>query len=222
MDTPTPSADALLTQPTRARLFRALGELKREASTEELAARVGLHVNGVRRQLEQLRQAGLLDRRKNRSGRGRPRDLWAIAPQANPGGERPHAYAELATWLAATAPAGPGGLREIEAAGRKIGRSVAPAGATPSGRAFEQAVTALGFQPQLEIQESGDARCRLCNCPYRDAVRERPDVICALHRGITAGLVDELAPGATLVAFEPQDPDRAGCLIELAGTNWSE
>jgi hypothetical protein len=56
---------------------------------------------------------------------------------------------------------------------------------------------------------------RLCNCPYRDAVPESPEVICGLHRGMTRGLLDVLAPSTELTAFIPHDPRRAGCLIEL-------
>ncbi|MGH2985136.1 MAG: helix-turn-helix domain-containing protein, partial [Solirubrobacterales bacterium] len=54
-----PAGD-VLAQPTRARLFERLRMLRREASTKELADLLGLHVNGVRRQLERLQQAGLV------------------------------------------------------------------------------------------------------------------------------------------------------------------
>jgi hypothetical protein len=57
----------------------------------------------------------------------------------------------------------------------------------------------------------------LRNCPYRDAVRENPAAICALHKGITRGLLDVLAPQAKLIEFVPHNPDRAGCLIEVRG-----
>ena len=57
MDLPTPPDDALA-QPTRARLFGLLGELRRPVGTEELAERVQLHVNGVRGHLERLRKPG--------------------------------------------------------------------------------------------------------------------------------------------------------------------
>ena len=51
MDLPTRPDDALA-QPTRARLFAVLGELRRPTSTDELAERWGLHPNGVRVHLE--------------------------------------------------------------------------------------------------------------------------------------------------------------------------
>ena len=49
MDAPFAIApEDVLAQPTRARLFALLGELKRPAGTVELADRLGLHPNGVR------------------------------------------------------------------------------------------------------------------------------------------------------------------------------
>lgn len=221
MDDVVPAGDPLA-HPTRARLFELLQGLKRQASTEELAGALGLHVNGVRRQLQRLRQAGLVERVKARQDRGRPRDEWSIAPGAKPGGERPRAYTDLARWLARAIPPGPGRLRQVERTGREIGRQLAPSDAGGSSDAFRQTLTVLGFQPDLEIDAEGTARCRLCNCPYRDSVRENPEVVCTLHRGITAGLLDELAPEARLATFEPHDPERAGCLVEVVGTTWTK
>jgi hypothetical protein len=40
--------------------------------------------------------------------------------------------------------------------------------------------------------------------------------VCTLHRGITRGLLDELAPDAKLIDFVAKDPDTAGCLIEVS------
>jgi predicted ArsR family transcriptional regulator len=222
METPGSSAGDVLAQPTRARLFELLQERKREASTEELAEQLALHVNGVRRQLEQLQQAGLVERHKRRHGPGRPRDYWAVAADANPGGQRPQAYADLAGWLASAIPAGPGRLRQVERTGREIGRALAPDESDGSARAFEQVLSALGFQPQLDLDQGDVACCQLGNCPYKEAVRENQAVVCTLHEGITAGLLERLTPQAKLTRFEPQDPDQAGCLIEVTGTGWSE
>lgn len=221
MDVPTPADDAL-SQPTRARLFALLRERRRQASTEELAEELGLHVNGVRRQLERLSAAGLVERTKVRRGRGRPRDEWSVAAGANPGGEPPRAYADLAGWLARAIPPGPARLRQVERTGREIGRELAPSAGERSAEGFQQVLTALGFQPDLETTAEGTVRCRLCNCPYRDSVRENAAVVCTLHKGITAGLLDRLAPEARVATFEPHDPDRAGCLVEVVGAGWGE
>jgi predicted ArsR family transcriptional regulator len=96
VDSPAPiAADDVLAQPTRARLFALLGELKRPAGTVELAERVGLHANGVRVHLERMEQAGLVQRVRVRQGPGRPPDAWTIARDARPGGSPPRAYRDL-------------------------------------------------------------------------------------------------------------------------------
>ena len=216
MDLPSPPDDALA-QPSRARLFATLTKLRRPAGTEELAERVALHPNGVRLHLERLRAAGLVTRERTRQPRGRPRDMWTIAADARPGGDPPSAYHDLGRWLTRVISSRKTGLRAIEAVGRGIGRGLAPAPGTSSPETTMHATLAsLGFQPQRETH-AAQLTYRLCNCPYRDAVREDQRVVCTLHRGITRGLLDEISPGTELVGFVPRDPYTAGCLIQLHG-----
>jgi len=215
MDLPDPNED-LLAQPTRARIFALLVERRAETGTEEIADRLGLHPNGVRRHLERLLGAGLVERRRARGARGRPQDRWAVAARARPGGRHPSGYAELSRWLARATPATPARLREVKRVGRDIGRELAPE--RPSADpvdAFRQAIAALGFEPEVEVRDGGFC-CRLENCPYRDSVHAGGEVVCTLHRGLTAGLLDALHPDAELTGFVPKDPDLAGCLVEVA------
>lgn len=217
MDLPTRPDDALA-QPTRARLFSVLSELRRPAGTEELAERLELHPNGVRTHLERLREAGLVARERTRQARGRPRDMWLIAPGARPGGDAPSAYADLGRWLARAISPGRTSLRAVEAAGREIGRELAPPdGSCSAEEKVHAAIVSLGFQPRREVDEEGGLTYRLCNCPYRDAVRESQEVVCTLHRGLTRGLLDTVTPKTKLTGFVPRDPYAAGCLIELRG-----
>jgi predicted ArsR family transcriptional regulator len=211
------SSDDALSQPTRARLFALLGELRRPAGTVELAARLDLHPNGVRVHLDRLESAGLIARDRARQPRGRPRDAWTIAPEARPGGDSPRAYADLVRWLARAMRSRQRSLRAVEATGREIGQELAPREGASSEQALETTLIALGFQPRVQTRE--DDRLTIClrNCPYRDAVRENQSVVCTLHRGITRGLLDVLDPDARLASFVPRDPDDAGCLIELSG-----
>jgi predicted ArsR family transcriptional regulator len=214
VDVPVVNSGEVLAQPTRARLFALLSELRRPAGTVELAERLGLHPNGVRLHLERMRQAGLVKRSRPRQAVGRPRDAWTIDPEARPGGRPPSAYADLGRWLARAIPVGPRRLRDVEAAGREIGRELAPAKGATAGETFESTLASLGFAPRMESSEAGVTFC-LDNCPYRDAVRENQEVVCTLHRGLTRGLLDVIEPGAKLAGFVPRDPDEAGCLIEL-------
>jgi predicted ArsR family transcriptional regulator len=206
--------DDVLAQPTRRRLFGLLADVGGAASTDELAARLGLHPNGVRTHLQRMRDAGLLVHRRVGGPRGRPRDEWAVSPTARPAGEDPHGYNVLARWLARTIPATPERLHEVEATGREIGRELATGAGAPPGQAVLDVFAALGFHPHELAAPAGALSCRLDNCPYRDAVRENQDVVCTLHRGLTGGLLEVLAPDATLTRFVPHDPDRAGCEVD--------
>jgi predicted ArsR family transcriptional regulator len=72
-----------------------------------------------------------------------------------------------------------------------------------------------GFPAETEERDGGFC-CRLGNCPYREAVHENQEVICALHRGLTRGLLETADPRFRLTDFQPRDPDRAGCLVGVA------
>ena len=205
-----------LAQPTRAKLFALLGALARPASTAELAEALGLHANGVRLHLERLEDAGLVTRARERRPRGRPRDAWAVAPDARPVGEPPRAYGDLGRWLARALRSRRRGPAAAEETGRAIGRELADPRSAPAAEALGAALSALGFQP--DATRAGDTTTvKLRKCPYRDAVRENQEVVCALHRGITGGLLAVIEPASTLTAFTPRDPDRAGCLIQIEG-----
>ncbi len=219
IDQPRPASSAdPLAQHTRARLFALLGELARPAGTVELAEHLGLHHNGVRLHLERLEQAGLLVRASQPQARGRPRDIWRIAPDAHPGGHAPRAYTDLARWLARAAGSRDHSLRGVEATGREIGQQLASHQDAAREDSFETALTALGFRPRLQSRQNEHLTFCVGNCPYRDAVRENQPVVCAMHKGITRGLVDMLRQHATLAEFLPHDPDEAGCVIKLSPT----
>ena len=215
---PSEGPGDLLAQPTRARLFARLASLARPARTDELAAKLGLHPSGVRVHLGRLEAAGLVHRDREPRPRGRPRDSWSIAPDALAAGEPHDAYRQLARWLARSAPARPGRLREIERSGREIGRELVRGGTgSQAAETMGRTLTALGFAPQRQPGETGQVVYRLGNCPYREAVLENPDAVCTLHRGLTRGFLDQLQPSARLTRFVAEDPRRAGCLIEVEG-----
>jgi predicted ArsR family transcriptional regulator len=209
--------DDVLGQRTRRRLFALLADSAGAATTDELAIRLGLHPNGIRTHLQRMAEAGLVVRRKAPRPRGRPRDEWALSATASPGGDPPNAYTAVARWLARAIPATPKRLREVEAEGREIGRELAPDGVASQQQAIHDSLAALGFQPEVAQQSDGGLTCTLRNCPYRDSVRANPEVVCSLHRGLTRGLLDRVAPEARLARFVAHDPDKAGCEIHIEG-----
>lgn len=211
--------NTVLAQPTRARLFSLLSELRRAAATDELAQRLRLHPNGVRKHLERLRDAGLVISERERRSRGRPRNLWSINPEAKPGGHRPTAYSELSQWLTRIIEGGRLDPEAIEAGGHQIGLQLTQNGGNgmdPEIR-FHDALAAMGFQPSREPGPDGTLTYCLNNCPYRDAVQERQPLICGLHRGITSGLIAAIDPETEMTGFEVKDPENAGCLITVDG-----
>jgi predicted ArsR family transcriptional regulator len=210
--------DDVLALPLRRRMFDTLAALRRPATTQELAERLGRHHNSVRTQLARLHKAGLVERRVVAQPRGRPRDVWAVASGAAPAGQRPQGYAELSRWLA-RAVAETGALSSIEETGREIGRELAEAadsGSFPGN--MVDALAALGFAPTREARGPDGTRFVLRNCPYREAALQNAREVCGLHRGITRGLLDRLGGQSRLSAFVPKDPREAGCIIDIEST----
>jgi predicted ArsR family transcriptional regulator len=159
---------------------------------------------------------GLVRRPRPRRPRGRPRDSWSIDPAAESGTDPPRAYADLSRWLArGLAPRSNAG---IESTGREVGRELAAddQAGSPEER-MHRALARLGFRPERSVAPDGNLEYTLANCPYREAVRENQPLVCALHRGLTRGLLDGISPGSRLTAFVPHDPDLAGCQIQVNG-----
>jgi predicted ArsR family transcriptional regulator len=210
--------DDVLNQPTRARLFQVLSDLKRPASTEELARALELHANGIRHHLDTLAKAGMVVREQERIGRGRPKDVWAIDPNAEPGGSAPTGYAELSKWLVKAIDGGPVDPERIEERGHAIGVELADQGghADPEIR-FHDALAAMGFKPSRHPGKGDRMTYCLENCPYREAAVEQQSVICALHKGITAGLLSSIDSESELVDFVIKDPEQAGCEVKVRG-----
>lgn len=203
---------------TTARLVAALRSATVPLDTAALAERLDLHPNGVREQLRRLEARGAVERRREHGAIGRPRDLWSLVPRMIAEADRPHTGWTMARSLARAIPPTSTRLREVEAAGLDMGLELAcqvgldPAEG-PVGE-LDRALEALGFEPEREPTAAG-MRYRLRTCPYAEAVRENPAVVCTLHRGVVQGVLACIGGTAELVAFEPRDPDVAGCIVEV-------
>jgi predicted ArsR family transcriptional regulator len=217
MDLPGSGITDPLFQPTRARLFAELVDGKRSMSADELAHQLKMHPNGIRAHLERMEVAGLVTRVRRPRPRGRPRDEWSIATDARPGGQPPRAYGDLGRWLARALAGDERLVPDVERTGREVGREIAPRGRASPQDTMQDVLSALGFMPHAKRGAGGALSFCLGNCPYRDAVKQSQEVVCTLHRGMTQGLLDIVAPTASLQNFVPRDPDLAGCLIELSG-----
>jgi len=162
----------------------------------EIAERLGVHPNTARFHLETLVRNGQAERAPSeRSGPGRPAQLFRAVPGMDPGG--PRHYRVLAEVLATGLSADPDASRKAVDAGRLWGSrhaaetSEGPSYAGGALRPVEQLVRMLdelGFAPE----RSGDdaAEIGLRHCPFLELAVTRADVVCPIHLGLMQGAME--------------------------------
>lgn len=211
---------AALASPARRQVLDTLTRSAVPLDAHAIAAELDLHVTTVRFHLEHLREALLVRRAVDpQKRRGRPRMLFT--PVGDPGRDRSvqeQLIDTLATAFAHRDDDG-GRARAVEAGrswARALGGGASGEGASGEGASGEgasgagasgggeaallDALEGLGFDPS---RDGGIVELRAC--PFRDAARRHPDVICAAHQG----LVDQfLAAGSP-----PGDESSRGRLL---------
>lgn len=164
---------------TRRRVLDAVAGSSTPVDAQTIATGLGLHVTTVRFHLDQLEAAQLVRRRSEaEQRRGRPRIRYVAAASAR-GDSREQLIEVLAGALAGREDGGRS--RSVEAGHRWAGDLV------PEGQSAADAVGTLvrvlddlGFDPLPD----GEDVIRLRSCPFRDAAREHPQVVCSVHRGL--------------------------------------
>lgn len=207
------AAHRALADESRARLLDELRHAHVGLDVQELARRVGLHENTVRWHLGILAGAGFVTSRPAaRATPGRPRIVYAIEPGAPVVGDEYRLLAEiLAGAVAGTGEAS----RRAEDAGRSWGHRLVELGTQPALRTSEQAVATVvelldrhGFAP--EPTEDG---IRMRRCPFRELAETSPDVVCAAHRGLVEGALEELGSDLEVGGVDVARP--GVCLLRL-------
>jgi predicted ArsR family transcriptional regulator len=191
--------------------LRAAGPL----DADELGRRVGIHPNTVRFHVAQLRDAGVVASRPAERGTpGRPRILYSLETSATH--DRVQEHRLLATMLTGAVAGVEDGAERAEAAGRAWGRYLVrrppPLTRTSDEEAQAEIVGLLaaeGFEP-----ESAPGEIRMRRCPFHELAETHPQVICAAHRGLIAGGLEELRAGLELERIEVfPEPDL--CIAHL-------
>ncbi len=218
--------DVARERPDRLDILKALGDNTRYAiylelarspvplGTAEIADTLALHPNTVRPHLERMREVGLLVVATTPGGGpGRPQHRYSLAPDAPGLGLEPQPFPVLARMLLSLASAsGLTGGEAIEA-GRDQGRADAPRWA---GRSCLEAVTGrladMGFDPAV-VADGDTATVAFTHCPFRELAEARPDLVCALHRGLVEGLAEGVGGGE--VTDFGSLVDRDPCRVEL-------
>jgi predicted ArsR family transcriptional regulator len=200
--TPTPLERAL-TDERRARLADELRSAPAGLDVQELARRLGLHPNTVRWHLGVLADAGAVaSEPAPRSTRGRPRILYRLRAEATAGTR--DEYRLLATILSGTLAGTGDGAAAAEQAGHAWGRylvrrplplvqlSEEEAAAQVAGLLDEQ-----GFAP-----EAAPGEIRMHRCPFHDLAEAQPEIVCAVHKGLITGALEELGSQTTVAGLD--------------------
>lgn len=203
---------------TEARIVGLLRGSGTPLDVSAIAARLELHPNGVRTHLRRLEARRLVRSEAAQGSVGRPRMLWSVTPRAVAEADLPHTGWAMARSLARAIPATPARLREVEAAGVTLGEElvadIGEGALLGDEDAVGQALAALGFAPQRD-DRGAVTRYELQFCPYAEAVRENPAVVCTLHKGVVRGVLERLRPDSELTGFQPRPPEIAGCVVEV-------
>ena len=161
-------------------LLHWLREQPEPCTVNQIAAATSRHTNSVRAHLDVLvarRLAASWVAAPN-GGRGRPAILYAAAPP-------PVAPVELIGPLTRALADLPDGGDRAYAAGASWARDLGGAG---HPELLDDMLLRLGCEP-----EHADGVIRLHACPWLEAARAHPTVVCALHRGLIAAVVGDRA-----------------------------
>jgi predicted ArsR family transcriptional regulator len=126
-----------------------------------------------------------------RGERGRPRIVYARTAEPP---ERTDEHRLLATILTGAVAREDDGPARAEEAGRAWGRYLVPS-PQPLARVTDEEATRevvgllaeQGFEPEAEGDE-----IRMRRCPFHSLAEQHPEVVCAVHRGLISGALDEL------------------------------
>jgi predicted ArsR family transcriptional regulator len=206
-----PEAKALAS-PTRNRIFRYVAEAAHPVGVAELTSFVGLNHNAVRQHLAVLVEASLVTEGTAQSeGRGRPRLMYQLHPEAAGRWEAVGPYEYLAGLFAAALESG----RSPREAGREAGRQTAAALEvdTEPLDVIEDQMRRGGFRPRRVVRGS-KVDFVLARCPFEEVAAASPNAVCQLHLGLAEGLAEGLG-GLSVDELVVKNPHRGGCRVAL-------
>ena len=199
-----------LGDPTRHEVFRYLAQAGAPVDVAELTAHFGLNHNAIRQHLAKLVDAELVvESTAPRHGRGRPRLLYAVNPNAESRWGVAGPYQRLSRLLAEIIRTGDSPVE----VGRREGRRLRAGDASVTVEEVEEAMAREGFAPQVRTKRRG-VDVILQHCPFEATAVDDPETVCALHLGIAQGLVED-SDDVSVEQLVTKDPRRAGCRLQL-------
>lgn len=208
-----------LADDTRYRLYRYLRLSGRAVPVRELATRLSLHPNTLRPHLRRLEEAGLVLRETRRGARvGRPQTLYSAAdPEAREGRDY-RLFADILSGLLT-------GSRQrdrAEVLAREwgsylVGRAAPKPGSRratgPNLAVLQEALAEAGFDPRFRKTGTKAVQITLRDCPFRELLEEHRDLVCAVHRGLLAGMLGSSRPPMRMTSFEPPKERASVCRL---------
>lgn len=218
------SAARLMASSSRVDLLHLLQQ-EGPSTIDALAQTLGLHANTVREHLARLTELDYVRREAEvRTTRGRPRMVYRATSSSDVLAD-PEAQARLNAAIAQTAftsalmrefvGVGPDVADRATTAGRSIGRGLGateephlgpaqnalPApGSEREVLALEAHLDSFGFDPQLD---SETLTFHLWRCPFLEMAKERPDVVCSVHKGLAQGVLEQAGGGLEVSELRP-------------------
>ncbi|MDJ0338488.1 helix-turn-helix domain-containing protein [Cryobacterium sp. PH31-O1] len=212
----TPAWHAALASPIRRSVLDFLVESGVPQGAADVAAQMNLHITTARFHLDSLLAARLIEREPDRSGqRGRPRIRFTAMPAAHddPQTQLSHALASVLT------EDDDGGRARAIRAGEKWSEAFAgglAAGAGTGAAPLVDLLARLEFAPELDEAQQTIA---LTTCPFREAARENPTVVCSVHLGLIQRVARTLGQDDTAIALRPFVGPHL-CVVDL-GSDWT-
>lgn len=208
-----------LAVPSRRRLLDALRAANVPMDGARLAEAVGLHLTTTRFHLDVLQRAGLVSRTVEHGGRpGRPRQLFRVVAEV----DEIDSYRQLTEVLASALVTGSGdAAQRAEEAGRRWAERQVFAENLSWDEASRRVATLfdqLGFAPRLVDDHQG-RHVELTACPFRDAARSYPHVVCSAHAGLLRNALARLnQPDAEEAQLRPFVGAEL-CIADLPGAD---
>ncbi len=202
-----------LGDPTRYRIFRFVLDADRPVRVATLTEHLGLNHNAVRQHLAKLCDAGLLlEEFAARPGPGRPHLEYRPAPNALGTWATSGPYEFLAVVLLEVA----AGRRTPYEAGVDAGRRLSLQ--TRSGvdgiDVLAAEMARRGFEPR-RVDRPPLVELVLDRCPFEVAASADREIVCAVHRGLAAGVLKNVGADVEVVDLITHDPADAGCELQL-------
>lgn len=193
---------------SRMEILHLLQQQDGALGVDVVATHVGLHPNTTREHLDRLVAAGFVAREvEHRSTRGRPRLLYRAVERAAASAADVRARDQLARVLVAgygramRSPAA-----EAERAGRRWAVEhpsddvVAQDPETGQLQALERHFEELGYDPEVDADA---LEVHLHRCPLLDLARERTEVVCSVHLGLSRGVLARQGGPLAVDRLEP-------------------